>query len=110
MMVRQGKTGFLVPFGDVKGYAESLQRLVLDAGLRRQMGEEGRRQAVTDWQWDSIIDGLVQDYYNVTEDTYADTHFNKTVAPNSGVLDRGEEILSNPLWGPAIAAANRAGA
>ena len=74
------------------------------------LGEEGRRQAVTDWQWDSIIDGLVQDYYNVTEDTYADTHFNKTVAPNSGVLDRGEEILSNPLWGPAIAAANRAGA
>ena len=70
----------------------------------------GRRQAATEWQWDSIIDGLVRDYYNVTADTYADTHFNRTVAPNSGVLDRGEEILSNPLWGPAIAAASRAGA
>ena len=110
MMVRQGTTGFLLPFGDVGGYVESLRQLVQDAGLRRRMGAEGRRQAATEWQWDSIIDGLVRDYYNVTADTYADTHFNRTVAPNSGVLDRGEEILSNPLWGPAIAAANRAGA
>ena len=110
MMVRPGETGFLVPFGDLEGYAASLRQLVTDAGLRRRMGAEGRRQAVDDWQWDSIIDGLVRDYYNVTEDTYHETHFNKTSTPNSGILDRGEEILSNPLWGPAIAAVNRAGA
>lgn len=36
-----GETGFLVPFGDVNGLAQSLAQLVSDAALRKQMGERG---------------------------------------------------------------------
>lgn len=42
--VVQGETGFLRPFGDVQGITEDVLTLLGDAGLRRRMGEAGRRR------------------------------------------------------------------
>jgi glycosyltransferase involved in cell wall biosynthesis len=42
-IVEDGRTGLLVPPGDVQALAEALLRLLADTDLRRNLGEEGRR-------------------------------------------------------------------
>jgi glycosyltransferase involved in cell wall biosynthesis len=44
-IVADGETGFLIESGDAGALAERLDVLVADAGLRRTMGETGRRRA-----------------------------------------------------------------
>ncbi len=40
--IRHGETGLLVPLADRTGFRDAVERLVMDSGLRRQMGERGR--------------------------------------------------------------------
>lgn len=42
-MMREGESGFLVPLFDIPALTEALDRLIADSGLRRRMGEAGRR-------------------------------------------------------------------
>jgi glycosyltransferase involved in cell wall biosynthesis len=42
--VADGETGLLVPSGDARALADALARVLGDAGLRRRMGEAGRRR------------------------------------------------------------------
>jgi glycosyltransferase involved in cell wall biosynthesis len=41
--VKDGESGYLVPVGDVEGYARALRTILNDADLRRRMAETGRR-------------------------------------------------------------------
>lgn len=43
--VDHGRTGFVVEFGDVKGLADAMARLLADAELRTRMGRAGRIEA-----------------------------------------------------------------
>jgi glycosyltransferase involved in cell wall biosynthesis len=43
-VVIDGETGYLVPPGDVSAFATRAVMLLLDQGLRKRMGEEGRRR------------------------------------------------------------------
>ena len=45
-LVADGKTGILVPAGDVQSLRHAIQRLIADPGLRTMMGAEGRKVAV----------------------------------------------------------------
>lgn len=40
--IRHGETGLLVPLGDRDAFRDAVERLVMDSGLRRRMGERGR--------------------------------------------------------------------
>jgi len=42
-IVEDGKTGYLVPVGDVDAVAERMRRLLADPGLARSMGRMGRQ-------------------------------------------------------------------
>jgi glycosyltransferase involved in cell wall biosynthesis len=44
-LVDQGRTGFVVEFGDVEGLAKAMSRVLTDADLRTRMGEAGRVEA-----------------------------------------------------------------
>ncbi len=61
-VVEDGKTGYLVPPRDVDGLVEAMARLLNDPGLRRRMGEEARRRAVSHFDAE-IVAGLTADAY-----------------------------------------------
>ena len=61
--VIDGDTGFLVPVGDVKGFADALDRLVRSPSLRSRMGAAGRDRAETNYRASAVIPSL-EDMYD----------------------------------------------
>ena len=51
-LVRDGVDGLLVPFGDVKELALSIQKLLLDKDYARTLGEAGRERVLAEFTWD----------------------------------------------------------
>jgi glycosyltransferase involved in cell wall biosynthesis len=62
--IENGRTGFLVERGDVRGFAEALLALLQDSNLRRAMGENGRKRACL-WSWDRTIEALLSLYGSI---------------------------------------------
>jgi glycogen(starch) synthase len=50
-VVEDGRSGFVVPFGDVDGIAGAIARLLADPALGRRMAEHGRRRTLEEWTW-----------------------------------------------------------
>jgi phosphatidylinositol alpha-1,6-mannosyltransferase len=50
--VRDGETGFLIPPGDLDALVWRLRMLLRDPGLRRRLGEAGRRWVEQEMNWD----------------------------------------------------------
>jgi glycosyltransferase involved in cell wall biosynthesis len=46
-LVRDGETGVLVPAGEAQALADAIVRVAGDLALARQMGEAGRRRALS---------------------------------------------------------------
>ena len=60
-VVKDGETGFLIPWHCPGPFVERLDLLLHDDGLRREMGEAARRHAET-LTWDAAVDRLTQVY------------------------------------------------
>jgi len=60
-VVRDGDTGLLCDPDDPDAFVRAALQLAEDAALRRAMGEEGRRVALTH-SWDSVFDRLTGQY------------------------------------------------
>lgn len=54
-VVRHQDNGLLVPPRDAGALADALERLILDAGLRRQMGRRGRERAEAEFSQERVI-------------------------------------------------------
>jgi len=54
-VVDEGRTGYLLPVGDVAGMAQAATRLLADEELRLRLGREARRQAVERFAEDDIV-------------------------------------------------------
>jgi len=54
-VVDEGRTGYLLPVGDVDAMAETAARLLADDELRLRLAREGRRQAVERFAEDDIV-------------------------------------------------------
>jgi glycosyltransferase involved in cell wall biosynthesis len=61
-VVQDGDTGLLVPSGDPPALARALARLLLDAELRVQMGESGRRRYSQNFTLQAMVRGYVRLY------------------------------------------------
>ena len=57
--VVDGKTGFLVPYGDVKAFAERIVRVLEDESLRQKLSEEAVRWARR-FHWDTSAEAMMQ--------------------------------------------------
>ncbi len=65
-VVEDGKSGFLLPVGDVDGMAEAALRLLGDEELRRSFGEAGRRRAVEVFGQEPIVARYLAVYERVS--------------------------------------------
>lgn len=54
-IIKDMKTGILVPIRDSSSLAEAMRKLAFDKGLRRQLGESARQQYVDKFQFNHII-------------------------------------------------------
>jgi glycosyltransferase involved in cell wall biosynthesis len=55
-VVDDGRTGYLLPVGDLEGMAAAAARLLGDEPLRRAFGSEGRRRAVERFAEERIVE------------------------------------------------------
>lgn len=63
-LVAHGTTGFLCESHDIAEYADRLQRLIADAGLRRGLGAASRSRSLI-YNWDRILDDVLTNYREV---------------------------------------------
>ncbi|MGH9465338.1 MAG: N-acetyl-alpha-D-glucosaminyl L-malate synthase BshA [Thermoanaerobaculia bacterium] len=64
-VVDDGRTGYLLPVGDVEGMAAAAARLLGDEPLRRAFGEAGRRAAVERFAEEKIVERYREVYRRV---------------------------------------------
>jgi glycosyltransferase involved in cell wall biosynthesis len=62
-VVLDGKTGLLVPPGDVDALAAAMSRLLADPALRTQMGQAGRQFMLENYRWEDNAE-LMEQLYN----------------------------------------------
>ncbi|HEY7806724.1 MAG TPA: glycosyltransferase family 1 protein [Croceibacterium sp.] len=60
-LIDDGRTGLLVPPGDVAGYAAALAKLAADARLRARLGQAARAESAS-YDWDAALDKVVDAY------------------------------------------------
>jgi rhamnosyl/mannosyltransferase len=60
------ETGLVVPSGDARALAAALNLLIADPGLRRRMGDAGRRRAQAMFSTDSMVEHVLRIYEEVT--------------------------------------------
>jgi glycosyltransferase involved in cell wall biosynthesis len=65
-VIRHERDGLLVPCGDIEGLAASLDRLVSDSGLRRILGDCGKRRTVEEFSWGPKLARVREVYESVT--------------------------------------------
>lgn len=64
-LVERGLNGYLAHPQDSDEFSRLILKLVQDAGLRKQMAEVARKKAVNNYHWDTINQGLLQNYFEV---------------------------------------------
>ncbi|NOT01700.1 MAG: glycosyltransferase family 4 protein [Phycisphaerales bacterium] len=57
-VIRDGETGVLAPFGDVRALSDGIVRLVGDSELRRRMGSAGRRLCLERFDAGAMVDSI----------------------------------------------------
>lgn len=60
-LVEHGSTGYLAPVGDIDALYDAVLRLIVDASLRRDMGEKGRARSLK-FSWEEAMGGLLARY------------------------------------------------
>lgn len=63
--IEDGRTGYLVPPGDVEGLASRLSRLLSDPALRDEMGAAAREVALRDFSWQAAVARTIEVYRQV---------------------------------------------
>ena len=63
--IEDGRSGLLVPPGEVAPLAEAMRRLWTDDALARRLGKHGRTEVVPRYTWDRVVDRLEVVYREV---------------------------------------------
>jgi glycosyltransferase involved in cell wall biosynthesis len=63
----EGKTGYLVPLGDVDATTEALDKLLSNQEFAVEMGIKAKEDIATRWNWDNYATELLQVYAEVID-------------------------------------------
>lgn len=63
-MVEEGRTGFLVPAGDVAAMTDRMERFVADPQLAKSFGEEGRRKVEREFLLEQMLRRYAELYFS----------------------------------------------
>ena len=61
-IIKDGRTGFLVPPNNHKELADKLILLLEDENLMKKMGEEGRKRVEKHFTWDLVVDRISEQF------------------------------------------------
>jgi glycosyltransferase involved in cell wall biosynthesis len=65
--VVEGVTGLIVPPADSPALARAIRVLLLNAKMRKQLGQAGRRRILRDFRPEQIWEALFQEYLSLLE-------------------------------------------
>lgn len=68
-IVVDGETGFVVPKETPQAAADALYKLVLDADLRRRMGQAGRQRVISLYEWKGNVRQMIGLYEKVLSES-----------------------------------------
>jgi glycosyltransferase involved in cell wall biosynthesis len=63
-LIDNGRTGLLVPVGDVAGYADALAKLAADPALRERLGRAARKESAR-YDWDAALAEVASAYHDI---------------------------------------------
>ena len=66
-VIKQGKTGYLIPENDVASFAAQVSHLVADASAARQLGDGARRFVSTEYSIQTAVADVVRTYEEVLQ-------------------------------------------
>ena len=61
-LIEHGKNGYLVPPGDPKRLARSIEQLLTDGVSRKSMGQAGLRKVQEQFNWDTTVENYLEVY------------------------------------------------
>lgn len=67
-VVEDGKTGFVVEYGDVNAIVKALEKLVLDKRLCQTMGKNARERIMKLYDWNNNVNQMIEIYENIIRD------------------------------------------
>ena len=70
--IQQGKTGYLIPKGDLKLFTEKLRELLIDENKRKKMGKDARRFVQEHFSLKALAKRHEQYYLRIIRDTKQD--------------------------------------
>lgn len=66
-IVDDGKTGFIIPNGNAVKAANVIEKLILDAELRKKIGKAGRQKVSEFFSWKENVDEMINIYNKIQE-------------------------------------------
>ncbi len=65
-VVKDGTTGIIVEPHNIQATAVAIEKLVLNANLRKLFGKQGREMVKTKYDWDNSVSGMIEIYNKIT--------------------------------------------
>ncbi|MFN2104407.1 MAG: glycosyltransferase family 4 protein [Candidatus Promineifilaceae bacterium] len=66
-VVDNGKTGILVPFGDISSLANAIRLVTEDQELNQILGENGFKKLMSQYTWEAVTDKVLGAYHEVVD-------------------------------------------
>jgi len=64
-VVDDGANGLLVPFADVDGLANAVERIITDETFARRIGDAGRQKVRTQYNWEAVVERVGKHYRQI---------------------------------------------
>ena len=67
-VVKNGKTGFVVEYGDINSIVNALEKLILNKSLCYEMGRNARKRIKKLYDWKDSVECMLKIYKRITSE------------------------------------------